>query len=140
MAFSSAQRTFLQTLAANAAWYAPMGSIRWGRCGSAPPGSWDLSVSTGWDPETGRYGRVIRTLRTSSRRQAKAAPRPIGGRSGRVGTADPTVAQLLDRRLEHLERLGRSESTLHNYRRYIKRELSPAIGGVRRVSRAITGN
>jgi hypothetical protein len=33
--------------------------------------------------------------------------------------------------LEHLERLGRSESTLYNYRRYITRELGPAIGTVR---------
>jgi integrase len=105
-----------------------MGSMR-----ERSPGTWELSVSTGWDPETGRYGRVIRTLRTSSRRQAKAALArlEVEVASGRGGTADPTVAQLLDRWLEHLERLGRSESTLYNYRRYVKRELGPAIGGVR---------
>jgi integrase len=49
---------------------------------------------------------------------------------GHVGTADPTVAQLLNRWMEHLARLGRSDSTLYNYGRYIDRELLPAIGDV----------
>jgi hypothetical protein len=41
------------------------------------------------------------------------------------------VAQLLDRWIEHLARLGRSDSTLYNYGKYIDRELLPAFGDVR---------
>jgi integrase len=96
-------------------------------------GTWELTVSTGRDPETGRYGRVIRTVYASSRRQAKAALSrlEVEVASGQVGTSDPTVAELLERWLEHLVRLGRSESTLYNYRRYVDRELGPTIGGLR---------
>src|SRR5438034_831431 len=60
------------------------------------PGTWELVVSTGWDPTKGRYGRVIRTVRTSSRREVKAALArlEVDAAGGHVGTADPTVAQL----------------------------------------------
>ena len=80
------------------------------------PGTWELTVSTGWDPTKGRYGRVIRTVRTSSRREVKAALArlEVEAAGGHVGTADPTVAQLLDRWMERLARLGRSDSTLYN--------------------------
>ena len=37
------------------------------------PGTWELVVSAGVDPATGRYRRVIRTIRTTSKREAKAA-------------------------------------------------------------------
>ena len=50
---------------------------------------------------------------------------------GHVGTSDPTVAELLTRWMDHLARLGRSDSTLYGYRRYVNRELVPAIGDVR---------
>jgi hypothetical protein len=30
------------------------------------PGTWELTVSTGWDATAGRYGRVVRTVRTSA--------------------------------------------------------------------------
>ena len=41
------------------------------------------------------------------------------------------MAELLDRWLAHLEDLGRSSSTLYGYRKYVDRELIPAIGAVR---------
>jgi integrase len=50
---------------------------------------------------------------------------------GHLGVSDPTVAELLMRWMQHLERLGRSDSTLYGYRRYIDRELVPTIGDVR---------
>lgn len=37
------------------------------------PGSWELTVSAGLDPATGRYWRVIRKIKTTSKREAKAA-------------------------------------------------------------------
>jgi integrase len=97
------------------------------------PGSWELTVSTGVDPNTGRYGRVIRTVRAANKREAKAALHrlEVEVAGGHVGPDDLTVAQLLDRWLVHIERLGRSPSTLYNYRQYVHRELVPAIGGLR---------
>jgi integrase len=97
------------------------------------PGSWELTVSAGVDPSTGRYARVIRTVRASSKREARAALRhlEVEVASGLVGLEDPTLAELLERWLAHLEDLGRSPSTLYGYRRYVDRELVPVIGSVR---------
>ena len=97
------------------------------------PGSWELTVSAGVDPSTGRYARVIRTVQASTKRAAKAALRELEVEvaSGQIGLDDPTVAELLERWMTHLEDLGRSPATLYNYRRYVDRELVPTIGGVR---------
>ena len=58
------------------------------------PGTWELTVSTGWDPPLGRYGRVVRTIRTTSRREVKAALArlEVEVAGGHVGASDPTVA------------------------------------------------
>ena len=37
------------------------------------PGSWELTVSAGLDPGTGRYRRVIRHIKTTSKRDEQAA-------------------------------------------------------------------
>jgi integrase len=97
------------------------------------PGSWELTVSAGVDPSTGRYARVIRTVRAATRREARAALRrlEVEVASGQVSTEDPPFAELLERWMTHLEGLGRSPATLYGYRRYIDRELTPTIGGVR---------
>src|SRR4051794_4510461 len=83
----------------------PMGTMR-----ERSPGSWELTVSAGVVPNTGRYSRVIRTVRTGSKREAKAALRrlEVEVASGLVGIEDPLMAELLDRWLAHLEDLGRS--------------------------------
>ena len=56
------------------------------------PGSWELTVSAGVDPSTGRYARVIRTVQASTKREAKAALRRARGRgrerSRRLGRPD----------------------------------------------------
>jgi integrase len=97
------------------------------------PGSWELTISAGLDPATGRYGRVTRTVRTTSKREARAALRRLEEEvaNGLVGSDDPTVAALLERWLGHLAGLGRSPSTLDGYRKYVNRELVPAIGTIR---------
>jgi site-specific recombinase XerC len=84
-------------------------------------------------PNTGRYSRVIRTVRTGSKREAKAALRrlEVEVAIGLVGLEDPLMAELLERWLAHLEDLGRSPSTLYGYRKYVYRGLLPAIGAVR---------
>ena len=90
-------------------------------------------MSAGRDPETGRYRRVIRTVHTKSKREATSALAELETevRSGRVGPDDATVAELLDRWIEHLEAKGRSPNTIYGYRRYIDREIVPALGTIR---------
>ena len=89
------------------------------------PGSWELTVSAGVDPTTGRYTRVIRTARVATKREAKAALRQLEVEvaSGLVGFEDPSVAELLERWLAHLEDLGRSPSTLYGYRNCVNRDV-----------------
>jgi integrase len=96
------------------------------------PGSWELTVSAGVDPTTGRYARVIRTVR-GTKREARSALHQLEVEvaNGRVGVEDPTVAELLERWLEHVEDLGRSPATIYNYRRYVTKELTPVIGSLR---------
>ncbi len=96
-------------------------------------GTWELSVAAGRDPDTGAYRRVIRTVKGVSKREAKAAlaELEVAVAAGRVGANDPTLAELLERWMEHLAGLGRSDSTLYNYRRYIDREIVPVLGSNR---------
>lgn len=96
-------------------------------------GTWELTVSAGRDASTGAYRRVIRTVRASTKREAKAAlsELEVEVRSGRVGPEDVTLADLLDRWMEHLESKGRSQNTLYGYRRYIDREILPVLGSTR---------
>ena len=81
-------------------------------------------------PGTGKYRRVIRTVRTTSKREAKRALAALETdvASGRLSADDLTVGALLDRWMEHLERLGRADTTLYHYRKYIDREIKPALG------------
>ena len=90
-------------------------------------------MATGWDASQVRYGRVTRTIRSTSRRAVKAAlaQLEVDVASGRVGLDDPNVAALFDRWFHQLERLGRTQSTLYNYRKYVDRELVQAIGKLR---------
>ncbi len=97
------------------------------------PGKWELTVSTGRDASTGKYRRVIRTVQTTSKREAKAALAALETevRAGRVGPDDVTIAELMERWLEHLEAKGRSANTLYGYRRYSEREIIPVLGQTR---------
>ena len=82
-------------------------------------GTWELTVSAGRDPATGRYLRVIRTVHTTSKRVVKQALAQLETdvAAGRVTADSTTLAELLDRWLEHLAGLGRAETTLYHYRR-----------------------
>ena len=105
-----------------------MGTLR-----ERSPGTWELTVAAGRDASTGQYRRVIRTMRTTSKRDAKAAlaQLEVEVRAGQVGPSDITMAELFELWLEHLQAKGRSENTLYGYRRYIKRDLLPALGSIR---------
>jgi integrase len=97
------------------------------------PGSWELIVSAGIDPHTGGYKRVIRTIKTTSKREAKAALAKLETEVGQglVAAEDITLAELLDRWIEHIDGLGRSPMTLYHYRQYIKRDIGPALGALK---------
>ena len=90
-------------------------------------------MSAGLDPGTGRYRRVIRHIKTTSKREAKVALAELESAvaRGRVSFDDPTVSDLLDRWLEHIAGLGRSATTLYHYRQYVDREIVPVLGGIR---------
>jgi len=97
------------------------------------PGTWELIVSAGIDPATGRYRRVIRTVKSTSKREVKAAlaELEVAVAAGKVSPDDPPLAELLERWLEHITSLGRADTTLYHYRQYIDREIGPALGTIR---------
>ena len=97
------------------------------------PGTWELVVSAGLDPATGRYRRVIRRIKTTSKREAKAALAELetAVAAGRVSSDDPTLGQLLERWLEHITGLGRADTKLYHYRQYVDREIGPVLGSIR---------
>ena len=97
------------------------------------PGTWELVVSAGRDPATGRYRRVIRTVRTTSKREAKAALAQLTTdvAAGRAVADDHTLAQLLEKWLEYIAGLGRAPTTLYHYRQYVDREIVPVPGAIR---------
>lgn len=97
------------------------------------PGHWELVVSAGLDPATGRYRRVVRTVQSKSRREVKAALAEfeVAVAAGRVAPVEVTVAELLERWMAHLTGLDRAETTLYHYRKYIDREIVPVLGGTR---------
>jgi integrase len=96
-------------------------------------GKWELVVSAGRDPVTGKYRRVVRTVATTSRREAKAALAKLETEvaAGAISFDDPTLADLLDRWLEHITSVGRAPTTLYHYRQYVDREIVPVLGAIR---------
>ncbi len=96
-------------------------------------GSWELVVSLGRDPVTGKYRRVVRNVKAKNKTEAKAALArlEVEAQSGGVGLEDPRIEELLDRWMQHLQAKGRSANTLYGYRRYIDREIVPVLGGTK---------
>jgi len=97
-----------------------------GRIRERAPGTRELIVSAGRDPSTGSDRRVIRTVKGLTKREAKAvlAELEVSVANGQIGADDPTFAVLLERWMDHLAGLGRADTTLYNYRKYIDREMN----------------
>ena len=93
------------------------------------PGTWELVVSAGLDPATGRYRRVIRTVRATSKREVKAALTDLEAAvaAGKFSFDDMTFADLLERWMEHITGLGRAETTLYHYQQCVA-EPGRAVG------------
>lgn len=92
-------------------------------------GAWELWVSLGYDPETGKRHQVSKTFHGGAR-AADAALRELVDRhaAGRTDGMGVTVAQLLDRWLEECERLDLSPTTVRNYRSQVNGTIRPRLG------------
>jgi integrase len=92
--------------------------------------SWELRVSTGRDPVSGRYKQVTKTVR-GNKTQARKALAELANevhRGRHVGT-DATLGTLLERWLEQVE--GElSPTTVEGYRSNIAVHIMPALGHV----------
>jgi integrase len=94
------------------------------------PGVWRLRVFTGTDPVTGNPRQATRTFR-GTKKQAESAladfVHELGG--GSVATDSSTVAEYLDRWLNHIA-TSRSPTTVRGYRGKIGR-INTKLGGIR---------
>lgn len=85
------------------------------------PGNWQLRVFEGTDPVSGKKRYRTRAFRGGKREASRELARLVAEVDGGVST--PTrknVGTLLDEWLAHIEHLGRSPSTLYNYRRLVE--------------------
>jgi len=106
------------------------------------PRVWKLRVYVGDNP-TGALRFVTRTLDTTDGNPSakpgsgsRMADRELARMVADVGAGRPTVhattvEQLLERWFNHLESLGRSPTTLREYRSIARRTVIPALGSVR---------
>jgi integrase len=97
------------------------------------PDRWQVRVSVGRDPVTGRYRYVAREVR-GSKRDAQRVATQLSSEVDHGGHQHPntyTVAKLLDEWMTHIEAQGRAPSTLARYRSAIRANIVPALGNLR---------
>lgn len=95
------------------------------------PGVWELRVSLGKDPATGKYRQISKTFHGP----ARAADDALRDLVDKYGDAQEdgfraTVGQLLDRWLEECVRMDLSPTTLRTYRAQVKQTIRPRLGKV----------
>ena len=95
------------------------------------PNRWQVRVSAGRDPGTGRYRYVHRTVTGSKRTAQKAADQLAAEVHRGLRPAERgTVADLLEKWMLHLETLGRAATTMIRYRSAIDKRIVPALGWI----------
>jgi integrase len=94
-------------------------------------GVWELRVSLGKDPATGKYRQISKTFHGAAR-AADDALRDLVDKNGgaQEDGFGATFGQLLDRWLEESERMELSPTTLRTYRAQIKQTIRPRLGKV----------
>lgn len=104
------------------------GSIR-----AKGPDRWQVRVSVGRNPATGRYRYLTREIQGTKRDAQKLAARLVTevDQGSHRHPDRHTVAELLERWMEHIEGLGRAPSTLVRYEGSIRREILPGLGHLR---------
>lgn len=96
------------------------------------PGVWELVVQAGKDPVTGKYRQVSRTFRGGIREARSERAKLVAEVSvGRHDGTNATMDELCREWLKELERLGRSPSTIHNYRKHYLHDIAPTLGRTR---------
>lgn len=92
--------------------------------------SWQVRVSLGRDPETGRYRYATRWVHGTKRdaQKAAAALATEVERGSHRQTTRHTVAGLLDRWMDHIEGQGRAPTTMARYRSAISANINPRLG------------
>jgi len=102
------------------------GSIR-----QTGPDRWQVRVSAGRDPLSGKYRYVHRTVQGGKRdAQRAAAELATEVQQGRRPAERGTVADLLEKWMVHLETQGRARSTMIRYRSAIDVRIVPALGWI----------
>lgn len=86
------------------------------------PGVWQVRVSVGRDPDTGKYRTIAREVHGGRRDAERAAAKLVTEiAEGRASTARGSLADLLIRWLEHQTARGLAPRTLHSYRGFVRR-------------------
>jgi integrase len=97
------------------------------------PDRWQVRMSLGRDPLTGRYRYLHRDVR-GGKRDAQRVATQLSSEIDHGGHQHPntyTVAELLDVWMTHIEAQGRAPSTLARYRSAIRANIVPALGNIR---------
>jgi integrase len=94
------------------------------------PDSWQVRVSLGRDPETGRYRYVGRYVQGTKRDAQRAAAELVTevDRGGHRDDRRHSVSEMLDRWMAHIQTQGRAESTLARYQSCISANVKPYLG------------
>jgi integrase len=96
------------------------------------PGVWELRAYAGRDPVTGRHLSVSRTFHGGSRLADRALRALVAEvEEGKVGGSTTTIAALARAWLAECERVGRSPTTLREYRRIVEQVVVPNLGALR---------
>lgn len=104
------------------------GSIR-----SRGADSWQVRVSLGRDPSTGKYDYVTRWVHGTKRdaqRAAAALVAEVERGSHRSQPGRHTVSNLLDEWMAHIEAQGRAATTMARYRSAISANIKPRLGSL----------
>lgn len=104
------------------------GSIR-----SRGADNWQVRVSLGRDPSTGKYDYVTRWVHGTKRdaqRAAAALVAEVERGSHRSQPGRHSVAELLDEWMAHIEAQGRAPTTMARYRSAISANIKPRLGSL----------
>ena len=95
------------------------------------PNRWQIRVSAGRDPGTGRYRHIHKTVEGSKWVAQRAADELAAEvQRGVHLAARGTVADLLEKWMLHLETQDRAPSTMIRYRSAIDVRIVPALGSI----------
>jgi hypothetical protein len=104
---------------------------------------WQVRVSFGRDPVTGRYEDVAREVHGTKRDAQRAVAALItevepGGHQRQNSNTRRTVGELLDEWMDHIETQGRAPTTMARYHSAISANIKPRLGSktINKLSRA----